>query len=327
MPFQASSSPSTHSSQPRGTCLLTGIAICENERVFKKEYCKLYDAQLFVPGDATYGDGVLAVLRYYDEARSTPDASATRAFFVTASIGRFAKNHQGHDIASQGTDSETYDLAGDIQAAFPVKWSVDSDVVNPEQPAYATVSGMVNHVDESAQEITVHLPIENYLGVLDGRGSLDLAIVLNLRSPRWAPSDNKRRAPYLRPGQYITATGPLIGVLRDPHGKVTGLKLAADNIVNAGPRAMPGSQGNNGSFSETHRKAADDPITPLKKFSFSRPKRTRPVDPADDNSSKKLKTTSTAESELEDAEASVPETPTPVIRNNRATRNAKTAGA
>ncbi|KAF5333382.1 hypothetical protein D9611_002385 [Ephemerocybe angulata] len=187
---------------------------------------------------------------------------------------------------------------------------------------------MVDHVDESTLEITVHLPIENYLGVLDGRGSIDIAIVLNLRSPRWAPSDNKRRAPYLKPGQYITATGPLTGVLRDSHGKVTGLKVAADNIVNAGPRAMPGSQaGDNGSFSDTPRKATDDPKTPLKKFCFSRPKRTRHVDPADENPSKRLKTTSTTDSDPADTEASAIDTPTPHARNNKTTRNARNAGA
>ncbi|KAF5336107.1 hypothetical protein D9611_006394 [Ephemerocybe angulata] len=86
---------------------------------------------------------------------------------------------------------------------------------------------------------------------------------------------------------------------------------------------MPGSQGDNASFSDTPRTATGDPKTPLKKFSFSRPKRTRPVDSADENPAKRLKTTSTTDSDPADTEASAIDTPTPPARNNKATRNAK----
>lgn len=72
-------------SDARGSCTLSGIAICEAERLFKKDYYKLFDAQLFIKDDPVNGDGTLAALRFYDETKSQPSPS-TRAYFITASV-------------------------------------------------------------------------------------------------------------------------------------------------------------------------------------------------------------------------------------------------
>jgi hypothetical protein len=72
------------------------------------------------------------------------------------------------------------------------------------------------------------------MGILDGRSSLPVSVCLDLTSPRWKPNGNTRRVPYLKVGQYITATGSLIGVTRDDEGKIKTLKVGTDNIVNVG---------------------------------------------------------------------------------------------
>ncbi|TEB33579.1 hypothetical protein FA13DRAFT_1708345 [Coprinellus micaceus] len=231
-PF-STSKPSSNSQQSRGSCVLSGIAVCENERYFnEKQFYKLFDAQLFVR-DEVAGDGLLASLKYYDPTRAEPDSSIVRAFFVAVSVCGPRENSKRIPINSSEFILDEYDLIGDILSAYPINdWS--EEVVNPNQAPYATASGIIKHIDETDNQITARINLENYLGILDGRGTLSVSIHLDLTTPRWKPNGTTRRAPYLKVGQYVTATGSLIGVSRGDDNKVTTLRIGADNVVNVG---------------------------------------------------------------------------------------------
>ncbi|TEB27695.1 hypothetical protein FA13DRAFT_1712411 [Coprinellus micaceus] len=265
--------------QSKGTCVLSAITVCESERYFnEKQFYKLFDAQIYVR-DQAVGDGLLTALKYYDSARSLPDGEAVKAFFVTVSVCNPSPNTKGNTINSNEFALEDYDLVGDVLSAYPiVNWS--EDTVNPNQPPYATVSGIIGHVDETTDQIACRIELENYLGILDGRGSLTVSIITDLKSPRWKPTNSgTRRAQYLKVGQYVTATGPLTGLTRSEDNKVMALHIGADNIVNVGlaSRVLGASASANTPSQATDAHALDPvtPTPPRKRFTMARLKRAR----------------------------------------------------
>ncbi|TEB33584.1 hypothetical protein FA13DRAFT_1789994 [Coprinellus micaceus] len=287
-PFVSSSTPkqSGREQQCKGTCVLSGIAVCENEHYFnEKQFYKLYDGQIFVRDEAA-GDGLLVALKHYDATRAIPDGDAVHAFFVAASVCKPKPNAKGIPINSGEFKLEDYDLVGDVLSAYPINdWS--EGVANPHQPPYTTVSGIIEHIDETKDQITAHIDLENYVSILDGRSPLSVSVCLDLTTPRWKPNGNIRRAPYLKVGQYITATGSLIGVTRDNEGRVTrdnegrvtALKVGTDNIVNVGLASRVLNSGAAANTpSQVDKSNVLDPatLTPSgKKFTMGRLKRVR----------------------------------------------------
>lgn len=99
---------------------------------------------------------------------------------------------------------------------------------------YATVSGLIRRVQTTQEEILCDVSVEHYIGVLEKRPSLSVSVRFDLQSPRWSAKD--RRAPILKEGQYITASGTFTALVRDDQGKIVGIKILADTVVNAGLR-------------------------------------------------------------------------------------------
>ncbi|KAF9039733.1 hypothetical protein BJ165DRAFT_1406940 [Panaeolus papilionaceus] len=255
----------------KGLSILTGICIFENERLpdSKKPYTKLYDVHFFVPGAP--GEGLLAALRWYDNAESDLMSDLPGAFFVTAYVSKFSSNRRGLTLVSEKLEPKNYQLVGDIVSLLPVyNWE---ECVNPKVPPFLIASGVVENVDENDAEITYTMNLESYLQALDGNGTLPLSAKIDLQAPRWkpVPPDFKKRTPYIKASTYATVSGLLSGVTTElTTNEVVAFKISTSNAVplgraSAAPAAAESDSKNGRSPS---KQKSTDPNSPLK-FSFT----------------------------------------------------------